>query len=339
MINLYTPSRSLNALMAEAGRHAVPTPAEEAALVKASRRGDTRATHNLVLGHLRLVLKLAHNLGRNNGLVEELTAAGISGMMEALESFKPRASKGGRFICYAVFYIRRQMRRTLNDFRTPVTANPNNYDIARKIFAYEDSVLRTESRKASHVEVGKKFGLTPNRVERMKKLLESPMYLDHAIGGEDERSGHDVCADKMALSPSAMTENHMEAEMLQAVMRQHLTEREVAVLEKRFGIGSGTEADLQAIGSAFDLSRERVRQIEVAALKKLKFHLSQLCPVYRARASISGNHPALMPSRLHAHAERTEAPVQVVKAIAHNPVAKIVKLSIAKRSRLVAVAA
>lgn len=303
--------RSLNALMNEAGRHSVPTAAEEKKLVAAAKRGDKRATHSLVLGHLRLVLKMAHGLSRNADLFEDLAAAGIAGMIEAIGDYKASSNKGGRFMHYAVYHIRRQMRRALNDFRTPVTANPNNYDLARKIFDFEEKVLREEGRRVSHAETGKKFGLTPNRVERAKKLMEKPMYLDHAIGGEDERAGHDVCADKNAGSPALLTELNMESELLQEMMNAHLSERELTVLKRRFGFGGGHEEDLQAIGSDFDLSRERVRQIEVQALKKLRFHLSQRCQTYRSRA---GQHPALVPSSVKVEVPARQEQVMVLRA-------------------------
>lgn len=291
--------RSIDALAQEATRCGVPTVADEVALVKSAKRGDKRAIHRLVLGHLRLVLKMAHGLSRGNrDLFEELSAAGIAGMIQAIDVYDSKA--GGRFIHYASFHIRRAMRRGLNDFRTPVSANPNNYDLARKIFEFEEKTLREEGRRATHAETGKKFGLTPNRVERMKKLLESPMYLDHAIGGEDERYGHDVCADKAAASPALATEMNMEADMLQEVMKAHLNEREIAILQRRFGFEGGNTEDLHAIGSTYRLSRERIRQIEAAALKKLRFHLSQACPTYRQRANtVGGVHPAMVPSRLN----------------------------------------
>ena len=304
--------RGVDALMSEAGRHSVPTAQEEAAFVKAAKRGDKRAIHNLVLGHLRLVLKMAHSLSRNADLFEELTAAGIAGMIEAIGAYKMK--RGSRFINYAGFHIRRQMRRTLNDFRTPVTANPNNYDLARKIFAYEEKTLREEGRRATHEETGKKFGLTPNRVERTKKLLENPMYLDHAVGGEDERQGHDICADRAASSPALLTELSMENEMLEETMKAHLSEREIAILKRRFGFAGGQTDDLHEIGRDYDLSRERVRQIEVQALKKLRFHLSQTCPTYRARTGQTGGHVAVVPSSLPVQKVAHADPVQVVAA-------------------------
>lgn len=329
MITPTTQTRSLNALMEEAGRHAVPSLQEERALIKAAKRGNKAAIERLVLGNLRFVIKMAHSLGRNSSLIEELTAAGIAGMMEALKAYCQQASRGGRFIHYAVFHIRRQMRTTLNDFRSPVTANPNNYDIAQKIFAFEDAAQRTQGRRVSTTEVGKHFGLTPNRVERMKRLMERPMYLDHTLGGDDtERSGHDVCADKNAALPSALTESRMELELLKSVMHQHLTEREIIVLERRFGMGTGSGQDLRTIGHNCDISRERVRQIEMEALKKLRFHLSQVCPLYRERADRgmgiveeSQRNISVLPSRLKAPAISDETPVAA--APAHKSAAKI----------------
>ncbi len=304
----YSPyHRSIDALMDAAGRYQVPSAAEEKKLVRAAKRGDAQATHTLVLGHLRLVIKIANTFSNHNvDLFEELAAAGVAGMIQAIPAFKPSQSGSGRFMHYAVFHVRRQMRRVLNDYRTPVTANPNNYDLARKIFAYEEEVLKTEGRQASHEEIGKKFGLTPNRVERAKKLLEKPMYLDHAASTEDERNGHDVCADKNATAPSVLAELNMEAEMLRKLMKEHLNGREIAILERRFGLDSGETEDLYAIGRDFNLSRERVRQIEAAALKKLRFHLSQLCPTYRERAGV---HPSVVPSKLPL--QRPAAPVVV----------------------------
>lgn len=303
--------QSINLLMNEAGRHSVPTASEEKKLVYAAKRGDVRAVHGLVLGHLRLVLKMAHGLARNADLFEELAAAGVAGMIEAIGDYKAQNSKSGRFMHYAVYHIRRQMRRALNDFRTPVSANPNNYDLARKIFDYEEKVLREEGRRASHQETGKKFGLTPNRVERAKKLLEKPMYLDHAVNADDERGGHDVCADKNAASPALLTELSAEGELLQKLMREHLNEREIAIVSRRFGFAGGNEEDLHAIGSDYDLSRERVRQIEAQALKKLRFHLSQRCPTYRSRA---GAQPAVVASAVKVAVPVAEEPVMVLRA-------------------------
>lgn len=306
--------RSLNALMDEAGRHEVPTIEEERKLIAAAKRGNRSATHRLVLGNLRFVIKLAHNMGRNADLIEELVASGVVGLMESLKAYCQQSSRGGRFVHYAVFHIRRQMRRTLNDYRNPVTTNPNNFDLARKIFAYEETTLKAKGYKPTHIEIGKKFGLTPNRVERTKKLMESPLYLDHTLSSEDERSGHDICADTAALAPSLLTENRMEAELLKSLMNEHLSTREMIVLERRFGIGSGIPQDLRALGAKLKLSRERVRQIETEALKKLRFHLSQVCPLYHDRAHKFGGVPAMLSSDVSAPvAERVEA-VEVVKS-------------------------
>jgi RNA polymerase primary sigma factor len=293
--------RTIQTLMQEAASHNVPTAAEESAWIKSAKRGDMRATHNLVLGHLRLVIKIAHQMakGWNADLEEELVAAGIAGMIESIGQYRASSQHQGRFMHYAVFHIRRQMRRALNDFRTPVSANPNNYDLARKIFAYEETILREQNRRPSHEEIGKHFGLTPNRVERTKKLMESPMYLDHTASSDDERTGHDICADSSSPSPALATEIQMEKEMLESIMQAHLTEREVAILRRRFGYEGGAEQDLSVIGDAFNLSRERVRQIEAQALKKLRFHLSQQCTTYRARAQkVAGVHPAILSSEL-----------------------------------------
>ncbi len=310
--------RCLNALMDEAGRHSVPTVEEEHALIAAAKRGDRAATERLVLGNLRFVIKMAHSLGRNADLIEELAAAGVAGLMEALKAYCQQASRGARFIHYAAFHIRRQMRRTLNDYRTPVTTNPNNYDIAKKIFAYEETVLKIRGCRPSHAETGNKFGLTPNRVERMKRLMENPVYLDHSISGEEERSGHDVCADTRSLLPSKMAESRMEHELIKTVMREHLSDREIVVLERRFGFGTGEKSDLSVLGKKFNLSRERIRQIETAALKKLRFHLAQVCPLYRERAEKLDDNVAIMEEsafdRIPARLERQEEPVRVVAA-------------------------
>lgn len=343
MITPYIPAHrhNMTALMTEASRHSVPTREEENALVKAAKRGNTQATHALILGNLRFVIKMANSLSHNAELAEELTAAGISGMMDALKNYCQQSSRGGRFIHYAAFHIRRQMRHALNDYRNPVTANPNNYDIARKIFAYEENVLNNEERRATNAEIGKKFGLTANRVERMKKLMERPMYLDHALGGEDERNGHDVCADNASLLPSLATENRMEAELLKDLMRKHLNEREIIVLEQRFGMGgnieNGTEEnDLRAIGKLCNISRERVRQIEVEALKKMRFHLSQVCPLYRQRArNAMGINAAIIPSKLTVRTQEKEVLGQPV-AVRHNSKLRMVHI---QRRELVAAAA
>jgi RNA polymerase primary sigma factor len=306
--------------MNEAGRHSVPTAVEEIKLIASAKRGNKAATHRMVLGNLRFVIKMAHSLGRTTDLIEELLAAGVSGLMESLKTYCRQASKGGRFIHYAAFNIRRHMRLVLNTYRTPVSANPNNYDIARKIFEYEESCQRNSGYRPSHKEIGRKFGLTANRVERMKKLFESPMYLDHAAGNEDERVGHDICADTRALSPDSLVESRAEREMLKQVMASHLTEREIMVLDRRFGLLNGGESEnLCDISEDCDLSRERIRQIEEEALGKLRYQLSQICPTYRERAIRSGGLLAVMPSRKAARkmaAATPKTPVPVVRTAA-----------------------
>jgi RNA polymerase primary sigma factor len=301
----YSPSyyrRSIDALMDEAGRHEVPSAEKEAALIRQAKHGSAKASHELVLGNLRLVIKLAHRMGGawNADLMEELAAAGVMGLLEAIKAYRADASSKGRFISYAIFHIRRQMRRTLSDFRTPVSANTNNYDLARKILDRDEAAHR-EGRVISNAEIGKELGLTPNRVERTRKLMESPLYLDHSVGKDDDaRSGHELCADAYAVSPALATEQDAEKDLLANLMKAHLDERECAILTARFGLGHGGEVEeLQTIGMRYHLSRERVRQIEGAALKKLRFHLAQTCPTYRERAArASGIHTALVVSDL-----------------------------------------
>jgi RNA polymerase primary sigma factor len=240
---------------------------------KRIQRGDKTALDHLVCANLRLVVKIAGDY-ENLGLpLLDLISEGNIGLMEAAERFKlNRAS----FSTHAAWWIKQTIRRALDNqsrtIRLP-THVVGTLTKMRKVVAKLEEIL---DREPTDQETGEEVGMTAEEVRRTKRAAVQPLSIDAKIGDDDSTTSlSDIIADQRASTPAEALEQKVAVKLLFESMR-NLSAREVTILQYRFGLDDKEPLTLEEVGKMFGITRERIRQIQVKALKRLRGSLLRL---------------------------------------------------------------
>src|SRR5574344_722064 len=263
-VNINDPVRMY---LKEIGRISLLTPDEEMKLSVRVANGDEDAKRILAESNLRLVVSIAKRYVGRGLLFLDLIQEGNIGLMKAVEKFD--YDKGYKFSTYATWWIRQAITRALADQARTIRVPVHMVETINKMARVQRQMTLELNREPSEEEIAKKMGISVDKVREVIKISQDPVSLETPIGEEDDSHLGDFIKDESSLSPEEYATNEILKEEIQSVLLT-LQEREQEVLELRFGLKDGTCHTLEEVGKKFNVTRERIRQIEAKALRKLR---------------------------------------------------------------------
>lgn len=251
----------------EIGRIPLLTYEEEVKLAKRIEEGDELAKDKLAEANLRLVVSIAKRyVGRGMQFLD-LIQEGNMGLIKAVDKFEHK--KGFKFSTYATWWIRQAITRAIADQARTIRIPVHMVETINKLVRAQRQLVQELGRDPLPEEVAELMNMDVEKVREVQKIAQEPVSLETPIGEEEDSHLGDFIPDEEILSPSDAATNTMLREQLISVL-DTLTDRERKVLALRFGLDDGRTRTLEEVGQAFDVTRERIRQIEAKALRKLK---------------------------------------------------------------------
>jgi RNA polymerase primary sigma factor len=262
----------LDLYLREVGLVALLTVQEEIQLAARIKRGDAAAREQMIKANLRLVVKIAKDYDHLGLPLLDLINEGNIGLMKAVERFDP--AKGAKLSTYSSWWIRQQIRRALADqaktIRLPVHVVDKIYHLGRA----EMRLREVFGREATDEELAEELDIAPTRVAELRTVAIRPASLDAPLGDDDTSRLSDVVRDDNAENPYDEAEERADLALLRELLPK-LPKREEVILRNRFGLDGKIERTLEEIGNKLGLTRERIRQLETIALKRLRKMMDQ----------------------------------------------------------------
>ena len=263
-ININDPVRMY---LKEIGRISLLSPEEELELSEKVAAGDEEAKNKLAESNLRLVVSIAKRYVGRGLLFLDLIQEGNIGLMKAVDKFD--SDKGYKFSTYATWWIRQAITRALADQARTIRVPVHMVETINKMSRIQRQLTLELNREPSEEELAKKMGISVEKVREVIKISQEPVSLETPIGEEDDSHLGDFIKDESSMSPEEYATNEILKEEIKSVLMT-LQVREQEVLELRFGLIDGTCHTLEEVGKKFNVTRERIRQIEAKALRKLR---------------------------------------------------------------------
>ena len=251
----------------EIGKVPLLSAEEEIEYAKRMEQGDEEAKKRLAEANLRLVVSIAKRyVGRGMQFLD-LIQEGNLGLIKAVEKFDYR--KGYKFSTYATWWIRQAITRSIADQARTIRIPVHMVETINKLIRVSRQLLQTYGREPSPEEIAKEMGISVEKVREIQKIAQEPVSLETPIGEEEDSHLGDFIPDEDVPAPAEAAAFSMLKEQLVEVL-DTLTEREQKVLKLRFGLEDGRARTLEEVGKEFDVTRERIRQIEAKSLRKLR---------------------------------------------------------------------
>ena len=251
----------------EIGKVPLLSAEEEVELAKRMESGDEYAKQKLCEANLRLVVSIAKKYVGRGMLFLDLIQEGNLGLIKAVDKFD--YTKGYKFSTYATWWIRQAITRSIADQARTIRIPVHMVETINKLIRVQRQLLQENGREPTPDEIAEEMGITVEKVREIHKIAQEPVSLETPIGEEEDSHLGDFIPDEDAPAPAEAAAFSMLKEQLVEVLNT-LTEREQKVLKLRFGLEDGRARTLEEVGKEFDVTRERIRQIEAKALRKLR---------------------------------------------------------------------
>ena len=243
-------------------------PSEESRLGKLSTKGDRRAADHLASSNLRLVVTIAQDYEGNGLGIEDLIAEGNIGLVTASRRFTP--TKGAKFSTYASFWIRQSIRRAIDNQRSSIRLPTHLGEKVRMLNRVEALIEEEFHRPPTLTEISERVGISVGRLSALKLAGLRPTSIDLPICEGSEETVESVVRDERAETAADVVGYREDLALMDRCLGKDLTDRERSIIQLRFGLDGSPGQTLETIGSQLGITRERVRQLQNQALKKLR---------------------------------------------------------------------
>ena len=267
MADTFSTDDPVRMYLKEIGKVPLLTPEEEQELAKRMAEGDAEAKHRMEEANLRLVVSIAKRYVGRGMLFLDLIQEGNLGLIKAVEKFD--YTKGYKFSTYATWWIRQAITRAIADQARTIRIPVHMVETINKVMRVSRQLLQELGHDPTSEEIAREMGMSVDKVREILKIAQEPVSLETPIGEEEDSHLGDFIPDDDAPAPSEAASYTLLKEQLISVLST-LTPREERVLKLRFGLEDGRARTLEEVGKEFNVTRERIRQIEAKALRKLR---------------------------------------------------------------------
>lgn len=259
---------SIKIYLKDIGQYELLTAEKEVELAQAAQAGDKKARVDLINSNLRLVVSIAKKYNKNTSMsFLDLIQEGNLGLMKAVDKYD--IAQGYRFSTYATWWIRQSISRAIINQSSTIRIPAHMTDITKKVSKSSQKLQIELGREPTEEEIAEDLGVPVEKVKDVFHLARSPLSLDNTIGDDEESCVGDLIADNNAINPNDAIEAEDKKDAIEKVLNT-LTPKEKEIIILRFGLKDGRSHTLEEVGQTFDVTKERIRQIEDKALRKLR---------------------------------------------------------------------